>query len=74
MFCKFSVNALFSIITCSILSGNVSNFQFLLGQEKQLTELAASVLQNSVWISQLLKRKSHYLFTLWVDTLSGCKI
>lgn len=66
MFCKFSVNTVFCTITCSLLSGNVNNFQFLQGQEKQLTELAASVLQNSVWISQFLKRKSHYLFTLWV--------
>lgn len=74
MFCKFSVNTVFCTITCSILSGNVSSFQFLLGQEKQLTELAASVLQNSLRIRQLLKIKSHYLFTLWVDTPSGCKI
>lgn len=55
-------------ITYSILSGNVNNFQFLLGQEIQLTELAASVLQNSVWISQLLKRKK---VTLLVQIMGG---
>lgn len=70
----FSVNTVFYTITWSLLSGNVRLFQFLLGQEKQLTELEASVLQNSVWLRQLLKRKSDPLLTLRVDTLSGCKI
>lgn len=53
----FSVNTIFYTVTWSFLSGNISHFQFLLGQEKQLTELEVSVLQNSVRISQLLKRK-----------------
>lgn len=70
----FSVNTVFYTITWSLLSGNVSNFQFLLGQEKQLIELQAPVLQNSVQISQLLKRKANDLLTLWVGTLRGCKI
>lgn len=72
MFCKFSVNSV--LHNYMLHSFWKCNFQFLLGQEKQLTELEASVLQNCVQISQLLKRKSHYLFTLWVDTPSGCKI
>lgn len=68
IFCKQS----FTPITWSLLSVNVSHFQFLQGQEKQLTELEASLLQNSARISQLLKRKS-YLLTSRVNTPSSCK-
>lgn len=38
-----------------VLSGNVTNFQFLLRQEKQLAEIQTSGLQNHVRISQFLK-------------------
>ena len=68
IFCKYGLYT----ITWSLLAGNVSHLQFLLGQEKQLTGLEASILQNSVQISQLLK--SDYFLTFWVDTLSSCKI
>lgn len=60
-----------------VLSGNVTNFQFLLRQEKQLAEIQTSGLQNHVRISQLLQRNSGCTcsWSGWISlvaALDGC--